>query len=74
MVAAKVRHVRVLLDTNVVLDVLLRRGEWLADAEAVWQAAANGRLTACITASSLTDVYYISRRLTSASSPRRGSG
>lgn len=62
---------RVLLDTNVVLDVLLRRGEWLADAEAVWQATAEGRLTACITASSLTDIYYISRRLASVSSARQ---
>ncbi|HET6884007.1 MAG TPA: PIN domain-containing protein [Pirellulales bacterium] len=54
---------RVLLDTNVVLDVLLQRAEWLADAERVWQASADGRLTACITASTITDIYYVSRRL-----------
>ena len=53
---------RVLLDTNVVLDVLLQRGEWLADAEAIWQASIDGRLHACIGASSLTDIYYIIRR------------
>ena len=62
---------RVLLDTNIVLDVLLRRGEWLVGAEAVWQAAVDGRLTACMTASSLTDVYYISRRLVSVSAARQ---
>lgn len=62
---------RVLLDTNVVLDVLLRRGQWLADAEAVWRATSRGQLTACITASSLTDIYYISRRLASLSSARQ---
>ena len=55
---------RVLLDTNVVLEVLLQRGEWLADAEAIWQASVDGRLQACIGASSLTDIYYIIRRTT----------
>lgn len=54
---------KVLLDTNVVLDVLLRRGEWLAEAEAIWQASLDGSLESCITASSLTDIYYIGRRL-----------
>lgn len=56
---------RVLLDTNVLLDVLLRRGQWVAEADAIWQANTAQRLTACVTASSLTDVYYISRRLIS---------
>ena len=54
---------RVLLDTNVVLDVLLERGEWLTEASVIWQASAEGRLEGCVTASSLTDIYYISRRL-----------
>lgn len=61
---------KVLLDTNVVLDVLLRRGEWLAEAEAIWQASLDGRLESCITASSLTDIYYIGRRLTGDSAAR----
>lgn len=54
---------RVLLDANVVLDVLLQRAEWLADAQHIWQASEEGRLTACITASTITDIYYVSRRL-----------
>lgn len=54
---------RVLLDTNVVLDVLLQRGEWLAEAERIWRATAAGELVALVTASALTDVYYVSRRL-----------
>ena len=62
---------RVLLDTNVVLDVLLRRGQWLAEAEAIWQANLDGRLTACLVASSLTDIYYIGRRLVSATAARQ---
>ena len=51
---------KVLLDTNVILDVLLRQGQWLAEAEVVWQASTDGRLESCATASSLTDIYYIS--------------
>lgn len=54
---------RVLLDTNVVLDVLLRRGDWVSQGEVVWQESVAGRLEGCITASSLTDVFYIARRL-----------
>lgn len=54
---------RVLLDTNVVLDVLLQRGEWLVDAEHIWEASEDGRLESCVTASTITDIYYVSRRL-----------
>jgi len=34
-----------------------------AGAAVIWQASIDGRLESCITASSLTDIYYISRRL-----------
>ena len=51
-----------LLDTNVVLDALLDRQPWSADAKALWQAHLNNQLAAHITATSLTDVFYISRR------------
>lgn len=54
---------RVLLDTNVVLDVLLQRSPWLNDADTIWQSAQVGRIEACITASALTDMFYITRRL-----------
>ena len=36
---------RVLLDTNVVLDIMLRRAPWLADAEAIWDSNQRGHLT-----------------------------
>lgn len=61
---------RVLLDTNVVLDVLLQRGEWLAEAEQIWQANATGKLIGCVTASAMTDVFYVSRRLVGAARAR----
>jgi predicted nucleic acid-binding protein len=54
---------RVLLDTNVVLDVLLCRGQWLAEAQRIWRACAAGELLVTVTASAMTDVYYVSRRL-----------
>ena len=50
---------KVLLDTNVALDVLMSRSPWYVDAEAVWEANRQGRLEASIAASQLTDVYYL---------------
>jgi predicted nucleic acid-binding protein len=54
---------RVLLDTNVVLDVLLSRNRWLDDAKAIWQAADEGRITGYLTATTMTDIFYVARRL-----------
>lgn len=54
---------RVLLDTNVVLDVLLNRETWVKDSAAVWQASDQGRIIGHITATTLTDIFYVSRRL-----------
>ena len=53
---------RILLDTNVVLDVLLDRKPWVAEASALWEAVDLGRLTAAISATTITDVYYVARR------------
>src|SRR4029079_5351227 len=61
---------RVLLDTNVVLDVLLSRAPWLDDAQALWLAADNGQLSAYFSAASLTDIYYVARRLADVSRAR----
>jgi predicted nucleic acid-binding protein len=55
---------RILLDTNVVLDVLLRREPGQAEAAALWQAVDDGQLTAYMPASAITDVFYVARRLT----------
>ena len=54
--------IHALLDTNVILDVLLDRLPWSTDAAALWQAKLDGRFVACITATSLTDIFYITRR------------
>jgi predicted nucleic acid-binding protein len=53
---------QVLFDTNVVLDALLKRAPWDADAAACWQAIDDGSILGCITASTLTDIFYIARK------------
>ncbi len=55
---------RVLFDTNVVLDVLLKREPWLADGQILWQAVDEGHLLAYLPASAVTDIFYVARRLT----------
>ena|SRR2546421_12809489 len=54
---------QILLDTNVVLDVLLKREPWVTDAAAIWQASDEGRVTGYLVASTLTDIFYIARKL-----------
>lgn len=54
--------IRALLDTNVILDALLDRQPWSTDAKALWQAHLNNQFAAHVTATSLTDIFYISRR------------
>ncbi len=56
------RVLRVLLDTNVVLDWLIDRAPWANEALPLWQARDTGRLITYIPASVLTDIFYIARR------------
>ncbi len=62
---------RVLLDTNVILDLLLEREPWRAEAMAIAEASADGRIQPHVSASSITDVFYISRRLVGVAKARR---
>ncbi len=55
---------RVLFDTSIVLDVLLNRPPWVQAARTLWQAHDEGRLTGYITATTLTNIFYIARRHT----------
>lgn len=54
---------RVLLDTNVILDRLLQRQPWFDQATDLWQARSSGLLVAYLAASTLTDIFYIARRV-----------
>lgn len=53
---------RVLLDTNVILDVLQHREPWCADGEKIFQAIAQKQISGSITAKQAADIYYFSRR------------
>lgn len=55
---------RVLLDTNIVLDYLLEREPFLQDTEALFDAIDSGQVVGYVTATTLTDIFYIARRQT----------
>ena len=61
---------RVLLDTNMLLDVLLDRAPFVTDSSAIWAACDGGRLVGVIPASTLTDIFYIARRATDRATAR----
>jgi predicted nucleic acid-binding protein len=62
---------RVLLDTDVVLDFLLARQPFDAAAQAIWQAHEQGRCTAHVSAITPVNVFYIARRLVGAGDAQR---
>ena len=53
---------RVLIDTNVILDAVIRRVPYNNPAERLFLLIAGDRLKAYITASSVTDIYYLLHR------------
>jgi predicted nucleic acid-binding protein len=53
---------RVLLDTNIVLDFLMNRMPWANDATALWQASGAGKFEAYISAITPVNVFYIVRK------------
>ncbi len=55
---------RVLIDTNIVLDFLLQREPFFQDAELLFQEIDAGQVVGYVTATTLTDIFYISRRHT----------
>jgi hypothetical protein len=50
---------RVLLDANVVLDVLLERQPFATEAQQIWDASDEGRFDGCIAAFSIPTIFYI---------------
>jgi predicted nucleic acid-binding protein len=53
---------RVFVDTNVILDVLLKNEGFWPDSLKVFQMAELGRVRACVSASSMTDIFYVARK------------
>jgi predicted nucleic acid-binding protein len=54
--------VKVLIDTNIALDFLLQREPFFAEAEQLFQAINSGAIVGYVTATTLTDVFYIAIR------------
>jgi len=53
---------KVLLDTNIILDVLLNRPGFLDAAKKIFELAERKQFSGFITASAITDIFYISKR------------
>ena len=53
---------RILIDTNVVIDAFTSREPWNKNAEKIFIMAANNNVDMNITASSATDIYYLVRK------------
>ncbi|MDQ5826931.1 MAG: PIN domain-containing protein [Chloroflexota bacterium] len=54
---------RLLFDTNIVLDVLLDRRPFVEHSKQLWEAVDEGRLAGYVTATTLTNIFYIARKL-----------
>ena len=52
----------VFVDTNVILDVLLQNDNFFQDSLKVFRLAEIGNIQAHVSASSLTDIFYITRK------------
>jgi len=61
---------RVLLDTNVLLDSILQRAPWHQAADAILQADALGQVTCAATTLSLATVFYVVRKIVGAAMAR----
>lgn len=53
---------KILIDTNVIIDALTSREPWNESAEKIFIMAANNIVDMYITASSATDIYYLIRK------------
>jgi predicted nucleic acid-binding protein len=53
---------KVLIDTNVVLDVLVNNNAFFAHSKKIFDFAEQRRITGFISASAITDIFYIAQR------------
>ncbi|MBP0013736.1 MAG: PIN domain-containing protein [Roseofilum sp. SBFL] len=53
---------KVLLDTNIILDYALERQPFFYDSEEIFTAIQNQQVTGYVSASTLSDLYYIIRK------------
>jgi predicted nucleic acid-binding protein len=62
---------KVLVDTNVLLDVLAKRQPFYADSAAIWTLAEEGQIEGLVSAVSFTNIFYIVRKLAGADTAQR---
>ena len=53
---------KVLIDTNLVLDIALNRKPFVEHAALLWRLAEQREITACLSNTSVTDIFYIINR------------
>ena len=53
---------KVLLDTNVILDVLQKRSPWFDDGKKIFLAVATKQVDGFVTAKEIADIYFFSRK------------
>ena len=56
---------RIFLDTNILLDVVLHRDQFVADSARIWNDCETGKALGLISAISLNNILYIARKLIS---------
>jgi predicted nucleic acid-binding protein len=61
---------KVLVDTNVILDFFLSSGPYAAEARRIFEMISRDEIEAYTTASSITDIYYITEKRLGGSSAR----
>lgn len=54
---------KVLLDTNVILDYALERETWFVDSEQILYLSEQNQIEAYVSASTISDIYYIIRKI-----------
>ncbi|NEP05412.1 MULTISPECIES: putative toxin-antitoxin system toxin component, PIN family [Okeania] len=55
---------KVLIDTNIALDFLLQREPFFGDADALFEVIKNQQIEGFVTATTLTNIFYIVRKQT----------
>ena len=53
---------KVLLDTNIIIDVLQNRQPWCDAGKKIFIAIANKQIIGCVTAKQIADIHYFSRK------------
>ncbi len=61
-IKGKIRSVRILIDTNIIIDVALIREPFFADSDRILKFSEQGNLEGYISGSTFSDFYYILRK------------